>query len=171
MIAIENAKRCHADRHSDILHSSSLPINEKSALRRLWWCCIIRDRILPLGLRRCIQITPSHFNLEENMNLGCTALSAEIRQSRVYDDDTKQTLSRITEQIVKLSVVLTDILLLAFPLKTTAQSKDMLPQIKRCKRELAEWYNNSSFLNTVGGNVIADRAIILHINLMYTYYQ
>ncbi|RSL76748.1 hypothetical protein CEP51_009693 [Fusarium floridanum] len=43
MIAIENARRCQADRLSDVSQFSLLPTSEKSTLRRLWWCCIIRD--------------------------------------------------------------------------------------------------------------------------------
>ncbi|RTE70049.1 hypothetical protein BHE90_015560 [Fusarium euwallaceae] len=53
MIAIENARRCQADRLSDASQFSLLPTSEKSTLRRLWWCCIIRDRMtrwLPISI-------------------------------------------------------------------------------------------------------------------------
>ncbi|KAF5577133.1 fungal specific transcription factor domain-containing protein [Fusarium pseudocircinatum] len=125
MISIENAKVSQADRYSDLSDSSTVRSDSNhSTLRRLWWCCIIRDRILPLGLRRSIQITPDHFDLKKNMILGCIELEAEIGRSTIYCDDAKQGLSSIMKEVVELSIVLTEVLLLAFPLKNTAANAD-----------------------------------------------
>ncbi|RSL58705.1 hypothetical protein CEP54_007613 [Fusarium duplospermum] len=173
MIAIESAKISQADNYSDVSNLTSIQVDSKhSALRRLWWCCIIRDRILPLGLRRSIQITPAHFDLRKNMRLGFMELQAEIQRSRVHCEDTKEGLATIMEHVVKLSIVLTDILLLAFPLKSAAnQSSDALPQLRKCKEALSEWYNKSPFRSTGGASIAANRSVVLNINLMYTYYH
>lgn len=53
--AINYARNAGADQYrttNDILHEN------KGALKRLWWCCIIRAKILALGLRR-----PPHIRL------------------------------------------------------------------------------------------------------------
>ncbi|KAM5346068.1 hypothetical protein ACJ41O_009073 [Fusarium nematophilum] len=173
IIAIENAKRLHADRYSDVSDLASVHVDSThSTLRRLWWCCIIRDRILPLGLRRSIQITPAHFDLGKNMRLGCMELQAEIRHSRMHCQDTREGLATIIEEVVKLSIVLTDILLLTFPLKNTAARPNVtLLQLQECKEALSEWYNESPFRNTGGATAAADRSVVLNINLMYTYYH
>ncbi|KAF5026983.1 hypothetical protein F66182_1013 [Fusarium sp. NRRL 66182] len=171
MAAIENAKDCQANFHSDVSNPSSLSVGEQSSLRRLWWCCIIRDRILPLGLRRCIHITRAHFDFEKNMSLGSTELQAEIQRSKTYCDDTKKSLSTIIDQVVKLSVILTDILLLAFPISSTEQSEDAPAQISKCKQALADWYVNGSSYGMVGNTLMADRSVFLHNNLMHTYYH
>ncbi|KAF5625309.1 cutinase transcription factor 1 beta [Fusarium tjaetaba] len=34
----------------------------RNTLKRLWWCCIICDRLLPLTSRQSIKITPSNFS-------------------------------------------------------------------------------------------------------------
>ncbi|KAF5962581.1 fungal specific transcription factor factor domain-containing protein [Fusarium bulbicola] len=131
---IGNVSSCKADRYSDLSDSSSVRSDSNhSTLRRLWWCCIIRDRILPLGLRRSIQITPDHFDLKKNMILGCIELEAEIGRSTLHCDDAKEGLSSIIKEVVKLSIVSTEVLLLAFPLKNTATNVDnSLTQLQDC---------------------------------------
>lgn len=171
MIAIENAKKSGADYYSDESNLGRVQVGGKyAAMRRLWWCCIIRDRILPLGVRRSIQITPAHFDLRKNMYLGLAELKAEIRNSKGHCEHTKDDLTSIMEAIVNLCVELTDILLLAFPLKSTVDQFDcILLEIRKCKDALYRWYDETPFRNYGSGTT--DQAVILNVNLMYTYYQ
>ncbi|KAF5541765.1 fungal specific transcription factor factor domain-containing protein [Fusarium mexicanum] len=125
-----------------------------STLRRLWWCCIIRDRILPLDSRRSIQITPDHFDLKRNMLLGCIELEAEIGRSTIHCDDAKEGLSSIIKEV-----------------NTATNADNPLTQLQDCKRALARWYNTSPLRSSHGPTITADRAVVLHINVMYTYYQ
>lgn len=172
MIAIENAKKVQADRCSDLSQVDSANLDQHSKLRRLWWCCIIRDRILSLGLRRSIQVMPAHFDFRKNMDLGCSELQAEIQRSRVHSEDAKQGLSTVIKHIVKLAIVLTDILLLVFPLNNTIDSsKDIQKQLQGCNEALSEWYGGTPFHGSNGEAIATDPSVLLNVTLMYTYYQ
>jgi hypothetical protein len=59
--AIQHARAVNADRHCQHRH---LPFTVKLELKRLWWSCIIRDRVLALGLRQSIHIGGKSFQFE-----------------------------------------------------------------------------------------------------------
>ncbi|KAH6697413.1 hypothetical protein F5X68DRAFT_226788 [Plectosphaerella plurivora] len=172
MIATENAKKAKADRYAESADAPMADPAKGSQLRRLWWCCIIRDRILPLGLRRSPQITSAHFDLEKNMETGYKDLQAEILRSKMHSEATLKTLAIIIERVVKLSVILTDVLLLAFPLKGAAHP-DEIPQsqMKRCKAALLSWYETTP--REIGDKSIAmrDPAAALHHAVMHIYFH
>ncbi|KAM5353382.1 hypothetical protein ACJ41O_000032 [Fusarium nematophilum] len=66
-------------------------------LRRLWSCCLVRDRFLSVGLRRIVQIT----------KLQPTIITAdfddEIGGSEVHNAETKQLLARIFVRLTSLN--------------------------------------------------------------------
>jgi hypothetical protein len=65
-----------------------LKSGESQVLKRLWWPCIIRDRILALGMKRSIQITKqnSDFCMER---LTLNGLAEEVKVSKVWRRETK----------------------------------------------------------------------------------
>lgn len=163
------------------------PPKKRNLLKRLWWCCIIRDRIVSLGLRRSLQITRSHFDFDSNDILGFSDLSDETERSRVYNPGTKRCLAEILEQLVELCIVLTDILILVFPLDDSpgwgremrAEEQD---KVRGCKVALRRWYKGATlkFPMFGGGSVARMKSpgnefqhdsVILYTNLMYMYYQ
>ncbi|ERS96854.1 hypothetical protein HMPREF1624_07063 [Sporothrix schenckii ATCC 58251] len=141
--AIQQAKLAEAN------HYASLPPDSRraNALKRLWWCCIIRDRVMGLGVRRSIQITRAHFDLEANPPLTRADLADEIERSRVYNPGTKSCLIEILVHMIELCVVLTDILTLVFPQDDTPgwgrQMADSdAGRVRQCKIELRRWYKD-----------------------------
>ena len=58
-IAIQSAKADGAHRYAE---DETLTRYETQMKKRLWWCCVLRDRILPLGVLRPLQITHGHFD-------------------------------------------------------------------------------------------------------------
>ncbi|KAJ0421306.1 hypothetical protein BJY00DRAFT_312219 [Aspergillus carlsbadensis] len=83
--------------------------------RRIWWSILLRDRIVPLGLRRHPQITPQTMDLTGEScltPLGERDLEDEISCSEVYDPETKRLLARVLGVQCGLAVVLSDVLVL-----------------------------------------------------------
>lgn len=77
--------------------------------KRIWWCCIIRDRVLSLGLRRPPQITRDNFDFECGELMTDCEFRDEIENSRVYSPQTKLLLTHVLLRIVELCVILTDL--------------------------------------------------------------
>ncbi|KAF7715973.1 Fungal Zn(2)-Cys(6) binuclear cluster domain-containing protein [Penicillium ucsense] len=89
---------------------------KRSDLKRLWWCMIIRDRIISLGMRRPLQILPKQFDVMTRDPLEVDDLSDEIHTSRVYDADTKRVLCRIMTSLCQLVASLTSLIDALYPL-------------------------------------------------------
>ena len=66
-----------------------------------------------------IQITRAHFDFDENSTLRYTDLADEFCASKVYDIHTRRLLAGILAQLIELYILLTDILMLVFPLDDT----------------------------------------------------
>ncbi|KAI0126393.1 fungal-specific transcription factor [Xylariales sp. AK1849] len=191
-IAIQNAKSAEAHHYSAMpaFSSTASPVQKKkqNVLKRLWWCCIIRDRILPLGLRRSVKITRSHFDFDANAGLGYADLADEVDRSKVYNSGTKKCLIEIFVQIVDLCAVLTDLLMLVFPLDDSpgwgkkAESEDT-ERVRECKHALRRWYKGATLrfpmfggdlmprMSVSGGKGFQHDSVIVYTNLMYMYYH
>lgn len=112
--AIRHAELSGAQ-HYDTLHPpghSTCPGQrmQPDTLKRLWWCCIIRDRVMPLASRRGMQIKGTRFDFKTKPRLGRADLSDEIDRPGVYDRDTKLVLVELLERLVAFCVLLTDVL-------------------------------------------------------------
>ncbi|KAF5541305.1 c6 zinc finger domain-containing protein [Fusarium mexicanum] len=106
-IAIHYAK--NVDAH---LYHEKQGTRKGSLLKRLWWCCVLRDRILALALHQSPLVNPGAHETR------CPALSVadfthEIGTSRVYDHVDKQIIVRIAVVLCSFSDILGDILLLS----------------------------------------------------------
>ncbi|KAK9777243.1 putative Zn(2)-C6 fungal-type domain-containing protein [Seiridium cardinale] len=191
-IAIQNAKSAEAHLYSAMptYSATASPAQNKkqNVLKRLWWCCILRDRILPLGLRRSLKITRYHFDFDANPGFGYTDLADEIDRSRVYNSGTKRCLIEIFVQLVELGTVLTDLLMLVFPLDDSpGWGKQGGPEdaekVRQCKGALRRWYKGATLrfpmfggdavprMTVSGGKDFQHDSVILYTNLMYMYYH
>jgi hypothetical protein len=203
-IAIQHAKVAEAHHYSSFGSSpvasdgnsktpTAMQLNRQNILKRLWWCCIIRDRILALCVRRSIQITRAHFDMDANSPLGSADLADEISRSKVYNADTKRALIDIMSQLIDLCILFTDMLILVYPLDDTPgwgrpmNSEDQ-GRVKEGKMALRRWYKGATLkFPMFGGGASTVRAshvaggsgrrefrhdsVILYTNLMYMYYQ
>ncbi|KAF7551304.1 hypothetical protein G7Z17_g5076 [Cylindrodendrum hubeiense] len=191
-LAIQHAKSAEAHHYAAMPVFSAIthPMQHRkqNILKKVWWCCVIRDRTLGLLMRRPIQITKGHFDFDSNPVLGFADLENEFARSRVYNPGTKKTLAEILAQVVELYVVLTDILMLVFPLDDApGWGRQLKPEdegrIKECKTSLRRWYRSStSRFPLFGGSPISrggtdsrkefqHDSVILYTNLMYMYYH
>lgn len=190
-VAIESAKNAEAPYYATLPASSKLGTPEerseakqKNLLKRLWWCCVIRDRILPLGLRRGIQITRAHFDFGKYQPLGLMDLDDEVHRSTVYNADAKRELIRVLSHVLDLCVILTDVLLLVFPLdgalgarRQAAISPFEDAKIRSNKKALVHWYTAAVTTSATAADDVAEinwnkhDSVILYTHLMFTYYQ
>lgn len=103
----------------------------------------MRDRILPLGVRRHIQITRELFDFTEPP-LSESDLEAEFEVSRVYDCETKRTLAELFIAQLDLSVALTDVISLVYPVNSMMafdfnNMMQMPAKIEQCRDALDTW--------------------------------
>ncbi|KAH6955726.1 hypothetical protein BKA56DRAFT_503382 [Ilyonectria sp. MPI-CAGE-AT-0026] len=173
--AITHARSAHVDHLMDtygILQKEGGDSKHHKTLKLLWWCCIMRDRSLSLGLHRSLQITrpyelPTLRDFED-----------QIGHSLVYDARTQRRLICIFIRMMELCVILTDVLPLISveDYIVSGNSKRIHTEqekLSNCKGALRQWY-----VTTVEGFPVSDdekgfqhQSVILHTNLMYIYYH
>ncbi|KAH7012833.1 fungal-specific transcription factor [Ilyonectria destructans] len=140
---------------------------EPQMLRRLWWCCLVRDRFLSLGLRRTVQVAKSQ------PLPYMSDFEGEIGRSEVHTAETKQLLVRMFLRVTHLCNILTDPLLLAWPPDDPSGLQPQSPStLTDCRTALREWYDKSQLeISTAnGGSGVRQHSVIVHTNLMYIFY-
>ncbi|CAI6083452.1 unnamed protein product [Clonostachys chloroleuca] len=184
-IAIEHARAEGAhlySRHQGPMSES--PSSHQALAKRIWWCCIIRDRLLSLGVRRRIQIDRESFDFDSNRRLNHSDLAGEVDGSGVYCKKAKMSLIRILLRIVDLCVSLTDLLNLAHRLEFSrnGDSEQWLPhlqQVRTVKEALRMWHEvtKSEFscslkqLRSASKYDEQCKAVAVQLHVMYMYYH
>ncbi|KAH6608485.1 n-terminal binuclear zn cluster-containing [Trichoderma cornu-damae] len=83
-------------------------------LKRLWWSCILRDRVMSLSLRRPLTIGSDEFDFSlPGLNLA--DFSDELGASTVYDRPTRQILAHMMSAFCELVIPLTKALTILYP--------------------------------------------------------
>ncbi|KAG6365612.1 hypothetical protein INS49_007223 [Diaporthe citri] len=130
-LAIQHARSINADRCTTSTPTTSTagtttcsqPQKLQNMLRRLWWSCIIRDRLGSLCTRRSISITRHRFGFDAVTPLGFADLEDEVHRSSVYNAATKRSLARLLTHYIQFCIVLTDVLTLVFLFENAQQSR------------------------------------------------
>ncbi|KAF5584565.1 cutinase transcription factor 1 beta [Fusarium pseudoanthophilum] len=182
-LAIHHAKLINAHRHAGICDVGTTANEPRSkTLRRLWWCCIICDRLSSLACRFRLQITPDMLDMENCVPLGFADLQSEIHRSNVLSPATKRQLISLFSKTLSLLMLLTEIIPVAYPFETRLESSpDFSAQeeenIRMSCDLLEEWYDTTKaefppFHKPIAaeGSDSAD-SIAVHTNLMYIYYH
>jgi hypothetical protein len=115
-------------------------------LKRLWWSCILRDRMIALGVRRMIQIGLEKFDFDQ-AGLEEEDLAEECNESDVYDSASKRSLSKIVVAQCELAVAMMPMMIIAYCDETVSQmdgsSVPMLVHsmtaIEKASTELSVW--------------------------------
>lgn len=144
--AVSHARKCGAHLpNNDIADISTN--NKTLQYRRLWCSCIIRDRILSLGVRRRLLIPLAEYDPLHDL-LTEQDLTSEVSTSRVYSAKSKQILTYLSVKLSRLSGILTEIVTLAEDIKdvlrgvkelTTKDVADTMETIKRANQQLDAW--------------------------------
>lgn len=140
--------------------------NDGSTLRRLWWCCLARDRIMSVALRRAVNI-----GIDES---SCPSLDSEdfswdMENSKVYDWNTKRALLASFTALCELVVILADVTVFLATTKTNSQTSSARYQPQVCSQRLDEWFIKTRELLQL--NERTAESVHLHTNVIYIYYQ
>ncbi|PTB66842.1 N-terminal binuclear Zn cluster-containing protein [Trichoderma citrinoviride] len=142
--AVHYARCARADQY----HTLSDDNPRKLHLKRLWWACILRDRILSLSLRRPLNIGCDEFDFSLP-GLSLADFSDEIEVSTVYDRPTKQILAHMMAAFCELIIPLNKALTMLHPAagpKTVTSETDIQKETDACVETLQlldVWYQKT----------------------------
>lgn len=145
-VAIHFARDANAHRYTSFMAGAAPDVPRarklQNTLKRLWWCCVICDRVFPLSSRRDIKITKSNFDFAGCPVLDIGDLSDETYTSDVFDPTTKVLLAELLQKFVELCVVLTDVLTVTSVLHShpSFDSTINADKLNSSKEEIQQWY-------------------------------
>ncbi|KAL4887411.1 fungal-specific transcription factor domain-containing protein [Aspergillus karnatakaensis] len=161
-VALHHARMIQAHRYYEARHEKA------NLLKRIWWACICRDRLLSLGLRRRFQITGHDFDFTQP-GLTISDFTDEIHRSLVYSADNKRSLIQLLSSQCDLVVALTKGLALLWPASAAISANE--EQLSMSLSDLAHWHEKTqpqlSFLGETG---VENDSIVLYRNLLLIYY-
>ncbi|PTB39325.1 hypothetical protein M441DRAFT_38369 [Trichoderma asperellum CBS 433.97] len=108
--AVHFARCARADQY----HTLSDDNPAKLRLKRLWWTCILRDRVISLSLRRPLTIGCDDFDFS-HQGLNLADFSDELGVSTVYDRPTRQILAHCMSAFCELVIPLNKALTILYP--------------------------------------------------------
>ncbi|EXJ74868.1 uncharacterized protein A1O5_01564 [Cladophialophora psammophila CBS 110553] len=164
--AIYFARSANVHRHNGFNKAS---LQRWTQLERLWCCCLLRDRLLALGLRRPMQIDPGEgilSEVEENI------LHTKAEESMVYDTNTKQALTRSFSMFCGLAALLRQalgILSLDPSFSGSGEMATPIDKVKACSEHLDQWFAKAKASSPIDGSV--DKSVMLQNNIAYIYYH
>lgn len=175
--AIFYARRAHSDRFYEIRRDQA---PRRTALKRLWWGCVVRDRVLPLGMHRPIQIRDDLAIADNSRFLTEADFEDEIGASRVHSPDTQRHILHIINLMCRLCEALTPVLRTVLPpakcrdraVTTPETFQPLMRDIKAHFERLHGWYESAtlSFPSPVSLGDEHDTVVIC-ANLMFIYYE
>lgn len=160
---------------------SNLTYQERNIRKRLWWCCILRDRVISLGVRRPLQISPESFDVVQ-YPLVEDDFADEIGRSNVYGTTLKRSLIHLLLALFDLSSVLAEVIMVSYPLgqvgldaatlSDTTAYQYSLRRVEACKSSLDHWFEATTAALPLPFEVEdCNKSLALYRNLMYLYYQ
>lgn len=171
--AIQHARAAQAHRHK---YQDKMSYSGQLVLKRLWWSCILRDRIMALCLRQPIHITREMYNFEAD-KLTVNDIEDDGASPGVYDEEMKRIMLIVTVSMCDLCIVLTDALALVYPqvlptVRVPDQCSLLALEVQRVRGSLDAWYSGMQYHMSVfpvyqrsGGPAI------LFQNLLQIYFQ
>ncbi|PMD32631.1 hypothetical protein L207DRAFT_396203, partial [Hyaloscypha variabilis F] len=171
-VAIRSAKEYGAHLYEC---DANLTKYERQMKKRLWWSCVLRDRILTLGLRRPLQIDCLYTS---DKGLNDDDFDQDIGNSKVYDVGTQRLLAKILVAQTRLAVEMTDAITILYPpdgsLHIPLTCQETLDRVSlesdRCNAKLTAWFEDvHSWVSGFPKGCHA--SVSLYSSLMYIYYH
>ncbi|KAL4887418.1 hypothetical protein BJY04DRAFT_212454 [Aspergillus karnatakaensis] len=145
----------------------------KSEMKRLWWSCLIRDRIISLGMRRSIQITAADSHLYPEM-FTKEEFNDEAFGSRAYKPEIKAALFDLLISLCQFVTAVTELVTMAYPEPKVMARMDSprvaLAGLETAKSALLLW-ELDWMVYMEGRNFALHSAVPLFSGLLCIYYQ
>jgi hypothetical protein len=149
---------------------------DELALKRTWWACIVRDRIMSLGLHRPVLITRDIFDFETH-SLTVDDIIGDPAGPSVHDSRLRRVITILTTSLCELCALLTDIPSLVNASKATfrasAEYRGQFSSSVQCIREsIQTWHCDLAHrLSAISKSCRSNHSVILYSNLLRMYYQ
>ena len=140
---------------------------------------MLRDRVISLGVRRPVQITPDHFDFSQE-SVTELDFAGEVKRSQVYDTETKSLLARIFIVQCQFAVAVTSMIMVIYPLNgvvlpalpTRTQVSKLHNRIVESQKELGKWMEMAKAQLFSGADKTAapHTSVSLYTDLTYIYY-
>lgn len=176
-VAVQLAR---SHRFDDPEQSGDLPQTEVIARKKVWQCCLIRDRMMALATRRPVHITPAQYDYRARL-ISMEDFEDEISHSKVHDPEARRALAKVFIAECDWSVISTDVLMTIHPEHRKLVCKDLSVEkysecvctYKRHKDVLLSWYmkNSSEFPASPNKQCHSENAYTIYMNMLYIYYQ
>uniref|UniRef100_A0A0B7KCW3 Zn(2)-C6 fungal-type domain-containing protein n=1 Tax=Bionectria ochroleuca TaxID=29856 RepID=A0A0B7KCW3_BIOOC len=168
--AVHFARSERADKY----HLPSHQSGNSQTLKRLWWCCILRDRIMALSLRRPVNIHADEFDFGQP-GLERSDFQNELECQSVYERETKQVLVHISSALCQLVVIFDKVFaVLRHGSSTTSSvgaSEGMIQEGTLCLEMLDLWYETSKATVKSPAEISeGHRFVTLFMKMIYIYY-
>ncbi|KAI1964520.1 hypothetical protein LOZ56_006189 [Ophidiomyces ophidiicola] len=174
-VAIQNALPLEAHNYHELDRNDSY----RNTKKRLWWSILLRDRILPLGLRRPLQVSPLTYDLTLDY-MSVEDLQEEIYCSEVYSVETKRHLAGVLNIQCQLVMAITDVLTAVYgangskkeQIMTENEFQAKMTDILKLKRNLSLWEQDAKMaFATFSGSDEVHESVVLYSELTYMYYH
>jgi hypothetical protein len=171
-VAIVHAKAENAHQYDDLV---LLTEKMRVMLKRLWWCCILRDRVISLGMRRPLQIRADQFTIT-GACIWASDLQDEVNSSEVYSAEMKLALSWVLIQFCQFAGAVTELLSILYPAspdrtwRWNHTKEAHWESLQRARSRLSAW--EVDFVPLIGHAATQGQpSIILFVKLTSVYYQ
>lgn len=160
--------------------------------RRIWWSCVIRDRVLGLGIRRPCRIREDEFSVKQLRLDDFDILqpsSPVVARYTNMDPADRQRLATLCIDLSRLCVTIGRILLSQYTIASTPgrgsdylqraivrprTSQEQAHSFAQCDTDLQEWFQSlapeSSYMSGAAATQVEKSTIRLHKILLYMKY-
>ncbi|KAL3481302.1 fungal-specific transcription factor domain-containing protein [Aspergillus californicus] len=165
-IAVQHARSLGA--HYPHPEDTTLPADWRE-LKRLWWVCLIRDRIISLGHRRPLQI--SYEDWESDLDLVASPeMYDEMCRSEVHAAPVRNGLFSVFHSVLRLCVPLTQILQLA--VHGSGDCDVTLREADSCAESLQRWLDETRVrFDAFYLTAHLQDSVVLHDQLLQIYFH
>lgn len=144
-------------------------------MKKLWWCCLARDRVISLGMRRPLQIRIGEFPFLKR-KLSLDDFEQETSHSEAYDYETKKALASIFIAQCDFSHLATDLLTMVYPEQANSKKGDfgqahiIFQEMMEIQLNLSTWYFEFTTCTGYAGYDVHPSARLFS-SLLSMYYQ
>lgn len=146
-------------------------------LKRIWWCVLLRDRILSLGLRRPLQVRqdiPSKVLTADDFQY-------ELGKSAVHDSETQKKVFMVISFACRLALTVTPALELLYSTESieersmnqaAASLLETAQDLQHCTKKVQDWHDrcSSAFPFPISLDDTPD-AVCIFANMLFLYHD
>ena len=166
-VAIHFARSANAHRYFDLPSNQA---RQRTVLKRLWWCCVWRDKVVSLGLRRPTHIHPADFDVTRS-GLDEQDTCEEFTSSIVFTPASKRAISHVFARLCELAGILTGMLDICYPASGESLHVGKASMAQEYVVKLDAWYERSAaqFKDSIE-RAENEEFLSLFTNAAYIYY-